>query len=233
MRCVWQSIKPGRTVASRRSIILADSGTCFRSAVAAPTALDPAALHDNRGICKVRACADVENPSCQQQLGRRFRRRRSTVRLRSLKTEELGCRAGNKAKQGSSAHVTDPVVQQSNVSYIEPGGVRNYAHSIPVWPCLPALQTSSSVFRLRSRTSRRRPPETPPQLLLAARVLDIRAGSYLTDAAIVVEGGRIKAVGAATALRKQVPEVRQDNRSSRRDVLPGFDRLPHAPHGPN
>src|SRR5882757_9541847 len=39
MRCVWQSIKPGRTVASRRSIILADSGTCFRSAVAAPTAL--------------------------------------------------------------------------------------------------------------------------------------------------------------------------------------------------
>jgi imidazolonepropionase-like amidohydrolase len=62
----------------------------------------------------------------------------------------------------------------------------------------------------------------PPELLLAARILDIRSGSYLTDAAIVVEGGRIKAVGAATALRKQVPDSAKIIDLGDATVLPGL-----------
>src|ERR1700693_5296724 len=66
------------------------------------------------------------------------------------------------------------------------------------------------------------PPESPPELLLAARVLDIRAGSYLTDAAIVMAGGRIEAGGVATALRKQVPESAKIIDLGDATVLPGL-----------
>ncbi len=65
-------------------------------------------------------------------------------------------------------------------------------------------------------------PESPPQLLLAARVLDVRAGSYVPDAAIIVEGGRIKAIGAATALRKQVPASAKIIDLKDATVLPGL-----------
>jgi imidazolonepropionase-like amidohydrolase len=82
--------------------------------------------------------------------------------------------------------------------------------------CSLALLFSGTVFAESTLA-----PE-PPELLLAARILDIRSGSYLTDAAIVVEGGRIKAIGGATALRRQVPESAKIIDLGDATVLPGL-----------
>jgi imidazolonepropionase-like amidohydrolase len=83
--------------------------------------------------------------------------------------------------------------------------------------CSLALLFSGSAFAESTSAS-----ESPPELLLAARILDIRAGAYVADAAIIVEGGRIKAVGAATALRKQVPESAKIIDLRDATVLPGL-----------
>ncbi|HEV3470026.1 MAG TPA: amidohydrolase family protein [Pyrinomonadaceae bacterium] len=42
-------------------------------------------------------------------------------------------------------------------------------------------------------------------LVRAARVLDVRAGSYVRDAGVLVVGGRIKEVGGFAALRRRLP----------------------------
>jgi imidazolonepropionase-like amidohydrolase len=43
------------------------------------------------------------------------------------------------------------------------------------------------------------------QIIRAARMLDVRAGTYVKRAAVWVEGGRIKAVGAESDVAKQAP----------------------------
>ena len=83
--------------------------------------------------------------------------------------------------------------------------------------CSLALLFSGSVFAESTSAS-----ESPPELLLAARILDIRAGSYVADAAIIVEGGRIKAVGPAAELRKRVPESAKIIDLRDATVLPGL-----------
>ncbi|HXW56807.1 MAG TPA: amidohydrolase family protein [Candidatus Cybelea sp.] len=56
----------------------------------------------------------------------------------------------------------------------------------------------------------------------AGRILDVRSGNYLADQMIWVEGERIKAVGRASEIRRQLPAGAKIIDLSRATVLPGL-----------
>ena len=64
-------------------------------------------------------------------------------------------------------------------------------------------------------------PAPQTKLVMAARVLDVRTGHYLSNGAVLVDGDRIAAVGAATELRKRSPDARVIDLGSR-TLLPGL-----------
>jgi imidazolonepropionase-like amidohydrolase len=59
------------------------------------------------------------------------------------------------------------------------------------------------------------------KLILAARVLDVRSGHYLSNGAVLVIGDRIEAVGAAADLRSRAPQAQAIDLGSR-TLLPGL-----------
>lgn len=76
------------------------------------------------------------------------------------------------------------------------------------------------------------------KLLRAAQVLDVRTGTYIKGAAIYVEGERIKAVGPAADVLKQVPASAQVIDLGDATVLPGLidchtHLMARIPDGPN
>jgi imidazolonepropionase-like amidohydrolase len=76
------------------------------------------------------------------------------------------------------------------------------------------------------------------KLLRAAQVLDVRTGTYIKDAAIYVEGERIKALGPAADVLKQVPASAQVIDLGDATVLPGLidchtHLMARIPDGPN
>lgn len=67
----------------------------------------------------------------------------------------------------------------------------------------------------------------------AGRVLDVRTGKYLSDQIIWVEGDRIKAIGDAPSMRKQLPAGAKMIDLSNATVLPGLiDCHTHLTMGP-
>jgi imidazolonepropionase-like amidohydrolase len=64
---------------------------------------------------------------------------------------------------------------------------------------------------------------TPPQakLIVAARLLDVKAGRYLVDGAVLVTGDRIETVGSAADLRGRFPGAQVIDLGSR-TLLPGL-----------
>jgi imidazolonepropionase-like amidohydrolase len=48
-------------------------------------------------------------------------------------------------------------------------------------------------------------PTPPPILVKASRLLDPRTGNVLSPAAVLIEGGKIKEVGAPAQVQAQVP----------------------------
>jgi imidazolonepropionase-like amidohydrolase len=76
------------------------------------------------------------------------------------------------------------------------------------------------------------------KLLRAAQVLEVRTGTYIKDAAIYVEGERIKAVGPAADVLKQVSASVQVIDLGDATVLPGLidchtQLMACIPGGPN
>jgi imidazolonepropionase-like amidohydrolase len=64
----------------------------------------------------------------------------------------------------------------------------------------------------------------PPKVVLikAGRLIDVRAGRVLENQGILIEGQRIKAVGALTEVQKTVPPTAQVIDLSKSTVLPGL-----------
>ena len=61
-----------------------------------------------------------------------------------------------------------------------------------------------------------------PLVIRVAKILDVRAGAYLYDAAVLVEDERIKAVGRANEVLKQAPATVQIIDLGDRTMLPGL-----------
>jgi imidazolonepropionase-like amidohydrolase len=61
-----------------------------------------------------------------------------------------------------------------------------------------------------------------PVVIRVAQLLDVRAGAYLRDAAVLVEDERIKAVGRANEVLKQAPATVQIIDLGDRTMLPGL-----------
>src|SRR4029077_14791236 len=67
----------------------------------------------------------------------------------------------------------------------------------------------------------------------AGRVLDVRTGNYLKDQIIWIEGDKIKAIGNAAEIEKQLPSGAKRIDLSRATVLPGLiDCTPHLTLSP-
>jgi imidazolonepropionase-like amidohydrolase len=68
----------------------------------------------------------------------------------------------------------------------------------------------------------------------AGKILDVRTGSYLTDQIIWIEGDRIRAIGKAGDIQKQLPSGAKIIGLSSSTVLPGLiDCHTHLTMGPN
>jgi imidazolonepropionase-like amidohydrolase len=68
----------------------------------------------------------------------------------------------------------------------------------------------------------------------AGKILDVRTGNYLTDQIIWIEGDRIKAIGKAGDIQKQLPASAKTIDLSSATVLPGLiDCHTHLTMGPN
>lgn len=85
-------------------------------------------------------------------------------------------------------------------------------------------------------------PDNKPEnaiVLRAARILDVRSGTYIANAAIYVQGDRINAVGAAAEVLKQAPASARMMDLGDATVLPGLidchthlmARIPPGPNG--
>ncbi len=76
--------------------------------------------------------------------------------------------------------------------------------------------------------------QTPPLVIKAGRILDVRTGHYLTEQTILVEGGRIIAVGGTQELEARVPAGARVIDLSKQTVLPGLiDCHTHLTFSPN
>lgn len=73
-----------------------------------------------------------------------------------------------------------------------------------------------------------------PVAIRAGNVLDVKTGKYVTDQILWIENGRIKAMGAAADLEKQLPKGIQTIDLSSKTVLPGLiDCHTHLTFNPN
>jgi imidazolonepropionase-like amidohydrolase len=63
--------------------------------------------------------------------------------------------------------------------------------------------------------------ETPTRLIVAARVVDVRAGRYIDHGAVLVSGERIEGVGDVAELRRRAPQAEIIDLGSR-TLLPGL-----------
>ncbi len=84
-----------------------------------------------------------------------------------------------------------------------------------------------AVFVLLSRSSlnSQAPPPAPKLatvLIKAGKLLDVRKGSYILNAAVLVEGDRIKEVGLLSEIQPHVPKDAKVIDLSRDTVLPGL-----------
>jgi imidazolonepropionase-like amidohydrolase len=83
------------------------------------------------------------------------------------------------------------------------------------------------------------PAPRPESIVLrAARMLDVRAGKYVSPAAIYIEGDRIKAVGSAEKVMAQIPSDARVLDLGAATVLPGLidchtHLMARTPAGPN
>lgn len=59
-------------------------------------------------------------------------------------------------------------------------------------------------------------------LVRAARVLDVRAGAYLRDAGVLIEGGRVRRVGGFAAMRRRLPRGARVIDLGRLTLMPGL-----------
>lgn len=76
--------------------------------------------------------------------------------------------------------------------------------------------------------------QTPPLVVKAGRILDVRSGQYRTQQTILVEGGRIVAVGGAPELAAKVPAGARIIDLGNQTVLPGLiDCHTHLTFSPN
>jgi imidazolonepropionase-like amidohydrolase len=83
------------------------------------------------------------------------------------------------------------------------------------------------------------PPQASAILMKAGRVLDVRKGSYIENAGILVEYGRIKEVGPVSTIEAHAPRDAEIIDLSGATVLPGLidchthlmARFPDAPNG--
>lgn len=73
-----------------------------------------------------------------------------------------------------------------------------------------------------------------PVAIRAGKVLDVRTGKYMTDQILWIENGRIKEIGSAADLEKQLPKGIQTIDLSSKTVLPGLiDCHTHLTFNPN
>jgi hypothetical protein len=72
-------------------------------------------------------------------------------------------------------------------------------------------------------------PAGPSVAIRAGKVLDVRAGSYGSDQIIWIEGEKIKAIGKAAEIQKQLPAGVKIIDLSSLTVLPGLIDFPHSP----
>jgi imidazolonepropionase-like amidohydrolase len=66
------------------------------------------------------------------------------------------------------------------------------------------------------------PPMPPPILLTAARLVDVKAGTYRTGQALFVQAGRIQAAGPLADVRRQAPEGTKTIDLGSATLLPGL-----------
>ena len=66
-------------------------------------------------------------------------------------------------------------------------------------------------------------PQVPPSIVVkAGKLLDVRKGAYIENAAIWVEGERIKEVGLASDVQRHAPKDAKVIDLGRATVLPGL-----------
>jgi imidazolonepropionase-like amidohydrolase len=100
-----------------------------------------------------------------------------------------------------------------------PGEEMNFKRFITVllssllWPCLLLAQQQSESAS---------PPQPKRILIRAGRLLDVRTGRVLTDQAILIEGDRIKEVGAAQTVAGHAPAGAEVIDLQNATVLPGL-----------
>lgn len=82
-----------------------------------------------------------------------------------------------------------------------------------LWPCLLLAQQQSESAS---------PPQPKRILIRAGRLLDVRTGRVLTDQAILIEGDRIKEVGAAQTVAGHAPAGAEVIDLQNATVLPGL-----------
>ncbi|HLV86537.1 MAG TPA: amidohydrolase family protein [Candidatus Sulfotelmatobacter sp.] len=88
---------------------------------------------------------------------------------------------------------------------------RRYLHFIVALCCLPLMAQTPAENKLPAVT-----------IVKAARILDVRKGSYQENAAVWIEGERIKEVGPASALQARAPENVRIVDLGHATVLPGL-----------
>jgi hypothetical protein len=70
-------------------------------------------------------------------------------------------------------------------------------------------------------------PEPPTSVVVkAGRLLDVSKGTYIENAAVWIEGERIKEVGRASDVELHAPKDAKTNRPRTRHGLARIDRLP-------
>jgi imidazolonepropionase-like amidohydrolase len=75
---------------------------------------------------------------------------------------------------------------------------------------------------VRAQDGVQRPVNDPVIFIKAGRFVDVRAGRVLNDQGILIEGERIRAVGALADVERQVPSGARTVDLSQATVLPGF-----------
>ncbi|HEY6339480.1 MAG TPA: amidohydrolase family protein [Candidatus Sulfotelmatobacter sp.] len=87
-----------------------------------------------------------------------------------------------------------------------------------------ALVVSTVVLFSALAVAQAKPEPSPPASILvkAGRVLDVRKGSYIENAAVWIEGERIKEVGRASDVQSRVPKDTKIIDLGRAAVLPGL-----------
>ena len=90
-----------------------------------------------------------------------------------------------------------------------------------------ALVSALALVAMVSTVQPRAQSTTPLILVKAGRLLDPRTGNVLAPAAVLIEGDRIKQVGAPSQIH--TPDGTTTVDLGNATLLPGIDRQPYAP----